>query len=405
VQFSDADAHEVTSTLAFTMTCGGLPACNSQCGELRCAAEGNQCVGTGGGPISDAQLCSFCNSGCQACSAGCACFDEAPSCSGGSDCLLTINDANQVTQAQCTANGGPSLRDDGFVVWSVGGRSLPTFFNRFGGVGGLFDDLCEPFGGLSDAREESLPAELANGQAVLGVEEGCALENLAACEPLIGSAAVVGRRGDKLTCVNPIGEPVDPNLGNFGQACRANGTCAGDMECNGSNICVESCFSDFDCGSCNFDNGPGACTCDTFNGLCRLGGGGGTDFSCAGTRTISTGSTISQTGSTSGQVNSINPSCGSSTSGDQAWRFTPTTTGTYHIQTTGFDTVLHVRSECGAGATELACNDTGVDQFGSALAGDGSSVQVSLTANVPVLIVVDGFSTNTGSYTLTIIRR
>lgn len=157
----------------------------------------------------------------------------------------------------------------------MGGRNLPTFFNRFGGAPSeLFEELCEPFGGLDFSEQEALPQELANGQAVLGVEEGCAVANLAGCEPLIGSAAVVNRRGDKLTCVNPIGEPVDPNLGSFGQACRANGTCAGDMECNGSNICVESCFSDFDCGSCNFDNGPDACTCGG-NGFCQVGGGGG----------------------------------------------------------------------------------------------------------------------------------
>jgi hypothetical protein len=117
-------------------------------------------------------------------------------------------------------------------------------------------------------------AELANGQAVLTVEDGCTVSNLAACEPILGSASEVNREGDQLTCVNPIGEPVDPNVGKFGQACRANGTCDGDMDCSGSNICVESCFNDFDCGSCNFDNGGSGCTCNTGTGLCEIGGGG-----------------------------------------------------------------------------------------------------------------------------------
>ena len=281
VQFSDVDAHEVTSTLAFTMTCGNAPACNSQCGAVRCAAEGNECLNTGGNPISDADLCSACNSGCQSCTTGCACFDESPRCTGGSDCIVSVNGEGQATQLQCTANAGVSLRDDGFIVWNVGGRDVPVALQRFFGMPPsvsaqqIYQSLCEPFGGLDNNSQVALPAELANGQAVLTVEDGCTVSSLADCEPVLGAASAVNREGDQLTCVNPIGEPVDPNLGKFGQACRANGTCDGDMDCSGSNICVESCFDDFDCGSCNFDNGGSGCTCNTGTGLCQTGGGGG----------------------------------------------------------------------------------------------------------------------------------
>lgn len=280
VQFSDVDAHEVTSTLAFTMTCGNASACDSQCGQVRCAAEGNSCFSTGGNPISDAQLCNFCNAGCQACTTGCACFDESPRCSGGSDCIVSVNGEGVATQMQCTANAGLSLRGDGFVVWNVGGRNVPVALERFFGMpqgisaDQIYQELCEPFGGLDGRQQVALPAELANGQAVLTVEAGCSATNLAACEPILGSAAEVDRQGDQLTCVNPIGGPTDPNLGKFGQTCRANGTCDGDMICSGSNICVESCLDDFDCGSCNFDNGGSGCTCNQGTLLCEVGGGG-----------------------------------------------------------------------------------------------------------------------------------
>jgi hypothetical protein len=402
VQFSDLDGHEVTSTLAFTMTCGNAPACNSQCGAVRCLANDNQCVSTEGNPISDAQLCNICNAGCQACTTGCACFDESPRCSGGNDCIVSIDGEGEVTQMQCTANAGLSLRDDGFVVWNVGGRDLPTSFNRpFSLPSGInssqiFQELCEPFGGLSDDNREALPAELDNGQAVLNVEAGCTAANLAACEPVLGSADEVDGQGHKLTCVNPIGEPVGPNLGKFGQACRANDTCDGDMDCNGSNICVEVCFDDFDCDSCSFDTGGSGCTCNTGTGLCQVGGG--SDFTCAGTRNL-TGTTVTnQAGTTSGGA-TVGPTFCDGVGRMQSWRFTPSQTGTYIIRSGGHDTVLAVHADCDA-TTSLDCDDDG--------ATDGvnnSQVTVSLTANVPVLVTVRTFSAGGAPYTLSIARQ
>jgi hypothetical protein len=225
------------------------------------------------------------------------------------------------------------------------------------------------------------------------------VSNLAACEPILGSASEVNREGDQLTCVNPIGEPVDPNLGKFGQACRANGTCDGDMDCNGSDICVESCFDDFDCGSCNFDNGGAGCTCNPGTGLCQIGGGGGGDFACAGTRSLTGTSVTNQAGSTVGGSNLGVPFCGGS-GPMQAWRFTPSQTGSYIIRSGGHDTVLAVHTDCDA-TTSLGCDDDG--------ATDGvnnSQVTVSLTANAPVLITVRSFSSGSGaSYTLSIARQ
>lgn len=60
--------------------------------------------------------------------------------------------------------------------------------------------------------------------------------------------------------------------------------------------------------------------------------------------------------------------------------------------------MLYVRSDCGAAADTLDCSD---DTPGL---GTGSQVTVSLTENVPVLVVVDSYEAG-GSYTLSIVRQ
>jgi hypothetical protein len=403
VQFSDGQGHQTTSTLALTMACGDdLPACNNSCGEVRCAGQDNQCLSTQGNAISNDDLCSVCNTGCQACGADCACFDPSSRCSGGSDCVALVDADSNVTATECRVTGGPAVRNDGFVTWSVGGRAVPVAFGQRFSLpvddNDIFDLLCAPFGGYlpGNVRTEALPTDLANGEIVLTLEDGCSaasLQTLAQCEPVIGlSTAVVNGQGQRITCVDPIGST--PGTGAFQETCASGGACTGDMACDGDNVCQESCFDATDCDSCVAAN-PAGCSCDP-TGACQVGGGGGGDFACASTRTI-TGTSANQSGSNAGLTNAFAACSGDGP--DQAWKFTPSTTGTYVIQTGGsLDTVMHVRADCAAPTFEF-CDDDG------AATGSNSLLTLSLTANVPVLIVVDSFNGSGGSYTLSITRQ
>ncbi len=216
VVFSDADGHQVSSTLTLTMTCNGLPACNSQCGNVRCAANNNQCASTEGTPISDSQLCSFCNANCPTCTTGCACFDDSPNCQGGSDCLVAVNNEGQGTGFQCRANGDPTLRPDGFVTWSVDGRQVPVSievaFSTPVTRNDLGQVLCADFGGLNFATSAALPSAIPSGEAVVSFEDSCqatSLTTLRNCEPVMGSAPLVDRQGLPRTWTDPLdGTPI-----------------------------------------------------------------------------------------------------------------------------------------------------------------------------------------------------
>jgi hypothetical protein len=103
-----------------------------------------------------------------------------------------------------------------------------------------------------------------------------------------------------------------------------------------------------------------------------------------------------QAGTTVGGSTAL-PTCSGNGPG-QAWRFTPSQTGTYIIRSGGHDTVLSVLADCAA-TSALACDDD------SATDGiNNSQVTVSLTANLPVLISVRSFST-ANTYVLSIARQ
>ena len=103
------------------------------------------------------------------------------------------------------------------------------------------------------------------------------------------------------------------------------------------------------------------------------------------------------TGTTAGLANNLTPACSSSsTAADRVYALSlPVPVQTLVLDTNGsaFDTVLHVRdASC---MTPIACDDDG-----------GASVQSLITmTNVQpgnLAIVVDGFSANTGAYTLNV---
>jgi hypothetical protein len=103
---------------------------------------------------------------------------------------------------------------------------------------------------------------------------------------------------------------------------------------------------------------------------------------------------ISVSGSTTGQGDDITPVCGFSTAPDVVFQYVPDASGTLTIDTVGsaFDTVLQVFEGCGG--VSLGCNDDAV--------GLQSRVVVSVTAGVPIIIVVDGYSSGNGAYDLNV---
>jgi hypothetical protein len=108
-------------------------------------------------------------------------------------------------------------------------------------------------------------------------------------------------------------------------------------------------------------------------------------------------STVPQTqnGNTSGAGNELTPlTCGYSNAPEVAIQWTPPADGTYTFDTvgSGYDTVLYVLQGCDG--PEIACND---DTFGLQ-----SQVIVTASAGVPLIIVVDGYSTGSGTFTLNI---
>lgn len=109
------------------------------------------------------------------------------------------------------------------------------------------------------------------------------------------------------------------------------------------------------------------------------------------------GSVIPQTltGETTTGDNTLVGTCGGSISNDSAFTFTAPQDGIYLFDTIGsdFDTVLHVRDECGG--TELGCNND-IDGVETA-----SQVNLTLQQDDSVVLVVDG-NDEDGNYTLNI---
>jgi len=100
-------------------------------------------------------------------------------------------------------------------------------------------------------------------------------------------------------------------------------------------------------------------------------------------------------GSTVGAMDKLVGSCQGSSSPDVAFEWTAPAAGTYTIDTVGsmYDTVLFVL-DATCGGPELGCNDDTYDLQ--------SEVVVSLAAGQTVVIVVDGYSGDTGDFVLQI---
>jgi YVTN family beta-propeller protein len=207
----------------------------------------------------------------------------------------------------------------------------------------------------------------------------------------------------------------DGNVCTTGDVCQG-GTCTGTaLGCDDANPCTDDlCDSSLGCLHANNNlpcNDANTCTAgDVCNGGVCVGGN------------VATGCTACQAvagipaqggvfvGTTSG-AGSLGATCAvSNNSGERVYRWVPSTSGTATIFTCGtgtdFDTIVYLRSTCGA-AGDLACNDDtsgcGVAD-GSPNAGfHGSRITPTVTAGQPYFIVVDGWNGKLGTYALTVV--
>jgi hypothetical protein len=107
---------------------------------------------------------------------------------------------------------------------------------------------------------------------------------------------------------------------------------------------------------------------------------------------------LSVTGTTAGTCARYVPTCASTgaNSNERVYAFTAPATATYRIDTFGsaYDTVLMLRDGASCGAVELGCSDDGPG------GGMTSFVEVALTAQQSVFIVVDGYDGAAGAFRL-----
>jgi hypothetical protein len=264
-----------------------------------------------------------------------------------------------------TASGG------GGGTGGKGGGSPSCQDQGLTDCGGLCVDLSAEHDHCGQCNHACLPEQSCS--ALTCHCAGLLVECAGACVDTLTNLAHCGG------CGNPCGSL---------QVCN-NGQCAAN--CGTLTLCGQTCVdtntNGQHCGGCNIP-------CDA-NESCTAGSCQCSGNMCGTCVVQDLGSSAPQTvsGSTATAADALTPSCGSSGGRDQSYTFTASSTGTYGFDTIGssFDTILHVRS---AGCVELACNDDSV--------GVQSAVQVPLTAGQQVLIVVDGYGSAFGSYTLNV---
>ena len=174
------------------------------------------------------------------------------------------------------------------------------------------------------------------------------------------------------------------------------GDCDSDAECLPGLICAR------DVGA-NYGVHSSMDFCEQPSGGTSSGGSSGGSASvsnaCSATRSIpSSGGSVS--GTTSGS-STLSGSCGGSSAPEQVFQWTPSTSGQWTLSTcgSGYDTLLYVSTSCGQASSELSCNDDG-----TSCANNGSRIQENFIAGQTYYIVVDGYSTRAGSFTLNVQR-
>ncbi|MFT6629964.1 MAG: hypothetical protein ACJA1R_003247, partial [Flavobacteriales bacterium] len=101
-------------------------------------------------------------------------------------------------------------------------------------------------------------------------------------------------------------------------------------------------------------------------------------------------------GDTTSATNDASGSCQTTNGNDHVWLFEPPAAGSYCAETVGtaFDTVLYAHTVCGVDLTETVCDDDAV--------GLQSQIDLTLDSVAPIYLWMDGYSTNSGPYTLNV---
>ncbi|MBK8234101.1 MAG: hypothetical protein IPK74_00960 [Deltaproteobacteria bacterium] len=352
-------------TLACSPTCTfdtdacSNPACGNgitEMGEICDGADldGETCVDQGfaGGTL--------------ACLGNCAGYDT-----DGCDCA---EEDIGGSMGSAVTTGNTSFDDDGLAP-SCGGASgndhVVRFTAPFAGQfafdtwGSAFDTKLAVYG---DCATELSCSDDAGGE----------LQSLVTVDLLAGQSVLVvidGFNGAAGNWVLNVFQPAVCGDGfvQFPEPCDGTdvgtGTCADLGFSAGTLLCDDLCVS-FDGGGCF--NGPACAEQD-------LG--------------AATGVAVA-TGDTTTDDDGIAPSCGGANGNDHVMLFTAGVAGTYSFNTfgSGYDTKLALSSDC---ATELACNDDAGTVFQSRLS-------LAMAGGQQVLVTVDGFNANAGSWVLNV---
>jgi len=113
------------------------------------------------------------------------------------------------------------------------------------------------------------------------------------------------------------------------------------------------------------------------------------------------------TGSTSGSSTQSGTCATTNAAPEKVFQWTPSRSGTATIQTCGasgtsFDTVLYVRSGSCQTGSQLACNDDTSGCATGSSANHGSRITPTVTAGQTYFIIVDGYSSASGNFSLSV---
>jgi V8-like Glu-specific endopeptidase len=196
----------------------------------------------------------------------------------------------------------------------------------------------------------------------------------------------------------------DGGAGETPATCPADcGSECGDGVCSGgetSSTCPEDCGT---CGNGACDGGETSATCcidcacpgDNVCNQNQCVPPPGRGDTCADPLPITASGTQTLTGTTATAQDDFAGACVGGDAPDRVYRFTLTRRTTIDARVTGYDTGLYLRNGCGTGS-ELACNDDATPPGGL-----GSRIQRALNAGTYYL-VVDGYGTSAGAYTLSV---
>jgi len=345
-----------------------------------CAQDCGACAACGDGVCDPGETCGTCAGDCGACPAcpGNTLVGPLPQTVTGSTAGLV----NGLTTTCAYSNAAEVTYS--FTAPADGSYEFNTFGSAYDTILVVRDGDCQGAGlACNDdtaGLRSKVSVDLTAGQTVVVQVDGFGTQSgaftLNACEGACAPACGDG------TC-NP-----NESCSTCSQDCGACSVC-GDGWCEQGESC-SSCSSD--CGACPVC-GDAVCdpteSCDTCSGDCGV---------CPLCPATDLGSAVPQTvtGSTAGLVNALPSPCAYSNSPELTYSFTAPADGTYEFNTTGsaFDTILHAHDGTCQGAA-LACNDDH--------AGLQSQIFVPLTAGQTVILVVDGFGTQSGAFTLNVL--